>query len=161
MGTRSLTIFQDHKRVKNEETGKYEENGVEDIVVLYRQFDGYFEGMGKDIAEFLSEGKLVNGFSFGTKEKQFNGMGDLAQRLVASFGTEVGNFYLEKADTRDCGEEFRYYIYPTKDGIRVKVEEGAMTAFGCAGPEEAWEETFDGTIEEFCNMIHKKVKEES
>ena len=55
MGTRSLTTFVETykdnsgKKVKNE------------IVTMYRQYDGYMEGHGKDLADFLAGGKLVNG----------------------------------------------------------------------------------------------------
>jgi hypothetical protein len=158
MGTRALIIFKDVKYKKDEKTEEYVRDEMEEIVVLYSQYDGYLQGLGKDIAEFLYGGTLVNGYGFGVKEKQFNGMGDLSQRLAASFGTEVGTYYLCKAGTRDCGEEFRYYIYPDADEktIRIRVEGGEMTAFGMAGSQKAWRTIFDGSLEEFCNMLEKQ-----
>lgn len=102
MGTRSLTVF-------------VEEDGTE-IVVMYRQFDGYLEGMGKDLAEFLDGIKLVNGIPMGTTKRLANGMGCLAAQAIADFKTEVGNVYLYPAGTRDCGEEFIYTVYPQADG---------------------------------------------
>ena len=56
MGTRSLTFV-------------YEEN--KPIINMYRQFDGYPEGHGAELAEFLLSGEMVNGFSQ-TETKQFN-----------------------------------------------------------------------------------------
>jgi len=63
MGTRSLTTFIDTYTGKNK-------MGVpvikkEKIVTMYRQFDGYPEGHGLDLAEFLAGGKMVNGLGDG------------------------------------------------------------------------------------------------
>jgi hypothetical protein len=49
MGTRSLTIFQ--------------ENDNKEICVMYRQFDGYPDGHGEELARFLSGFTMVNGFN--------------------------------------------------------------------------------------------------
>ena len=47
MGTRCLTVF---KNAKNKE-----------IAVLYRQYDGYLDGHGAELADFLKNKKIVNG----------------------------------------------------------------------------------------------------
>lgn len=101
MGTRSLTIMQD-------------EHGKE-IVVLYRQFDGYPEGHGADLKEFLSDMAIVNGISSRTPEKAANGMGCLAAQIVVHFKAGIGNFYLHPAGTRDAGEEYIYTVYPLQE----------------------------------------------
>ena len=69
MGTRSLTFVYD---------------GDEPIVNMYRQFDGYPEGHGQELAEFLCSGKLVEGYS--------------ARRSVAKvlFRSEVNDYHGEK-----------------------------------------------------------------
>ena len=97
MGTRSLTVFVD------------EDN--EEIAVLYRQFDGYPDGQGYDLTKFLKDRILVNGYTKTDEEKKnFNGMACLAAWFIGSVKTETGNFYLHKAGTRNCGEEFIYTV---------------------------------------------------
>lgn len=99
MGTRSLTVF------KND----YDWSG-EEIVVMYRQYDGYPEGHGMELARFLSKGKMVNGLS-SSVPVQFNGMGCLAAQVVAHFKDGAGGFYLYPGGTRDVGEEYIYEVY--------------------------------------------------
>ena len=110
MGTRGLVIF--------EEDGK-------EVVVMYRQFDSYLEGLGKELAEFLAPIKVVNGFGMDDKAgTTANGMGCLAAQAVAHFkGDQVGNVYLMAAGTRDCWEEYRYTISSKKTELSIKVED--------------------------------------
>ena len=97
MGTRSLTVFNDEW--KNEE-----------IVVLYRQYDGYPEGHGTDLLTFIDN------------MKSRNGMGCLAAQVISHFKEETGNFYLYSAGTRDIGEEFIYTLYYTEE-LNIKVQD--------------------------------------
>jgi hypothetical protein len=97
MGTRSLTVFVD-------------EHGKNEIAVLYRQYDGYPEGHGLELANFLNGFLIVNGMRGNEPEKFANGMECLAAQIISNFKTEPGNFYLYPADTRDCGEEFIYVV---------------------------------------------------
>jgi len=108
MGTRSLTVVEN-------------EDGAE-IVVMYRQYDGYPSGHGAALAQFLDGKHLVNGFSSGmTLEDGWNGSGCLTAALVAAFKTEVGGIYLYPAGTRDAGEEWIYTI-------RTRRTSGALLA---------------------------------
>ncbi len=93
MGTRSLTIFKD--------------SDDKEIVVLYRQYDGYLSGHGLELAEILAGRVVVNGY---TDESQFNGMSCLAAQVVAKLKDGVGNVYLYPPGTRDMGEEYIYEI---------------------------------------------------
>lgn len=96
MGTRSLTVFVD---------------GESEISVLYRQYDGYPKGHGKALAEFLAGARMVNGIS--GNGRAFNGMSDLAVRVITHLkgdAEDAGQFYLHPGKTRDCGEEYVYYI---------------------------------------------------
>lgn len=100
MGTRSLTIVR---------------SGLEDksprIVTIYRQMDGYPEGMGKDLAEFLSKIKMVNGIG-GSDSNIANGVGCLAAQLVAHLKTEAGGIYLESGSDDDKpGDYSEEYVY--------------------------------------------------
>lgn len=96
MGTRSLTIFTDSDNVE--------------IAVLYRQYDGYPEGHGAELNEFLQDMLVVNGFGMENTRKLANGMNCLVAQCIAHFKKEIGNFYLYPAGTRDMGEEFIYHV---------------------------------------------------
>ena len=95
MGTRSLTVIKDGKK---------------EICVLYRQHDGYPEGHGKELAEFLSGFRIVNGYDHDDTVKVANGMNCLAAQIITHFKTGVGQFYLYPPKTRDMGEEYVYTI---------------------------------------------------
>lgn len=102
MGTRALTfVYNEHNEV---------------ILNLYRQYDGYIEGHGRELAEFLAGKTLVNGFG---KESTSlaNGMGCLAASLVAHFKETVGGFYIHSVTSTDCGQDYEYHVY--KDRVKV------------------------------------------
>ena len=110
MGTRSLTHF--IERYTEQPKDKRKKAIVKDteIVVMYRQYDGYPSGHGIQLAEFLAKGRLVNGISSVEKELVFNGMGCLSAQVVANFKEGAGGIYLHAAGTTDCWEEYNYYV---------------------------------------------------
>lgn len=111
MGTRALTIVQ-------------EDNG-QDICVLYRQMDGYPSNHGQELAELLKGRTIVNGIRHGhNNREQSNGMGCLAATIVVHFKTDIGGFYLHPSGSRDCGESYRYIVYPAGERIKLRVESG-------------------------------------
>jgi hypothetical protein len=98
MGTRCLTVLHDNHEDR-------------EIVVMYRQMDGYPEGHGADLAEFLSGGEIINGISVADRGKlTFNGLECLAAQVVAHFKTDVGSIYLMPAGTRDVWEDYIYHV---------------------------------------------------
>lgn len=100
MGTRSLTYVYD---------------GKTPVVCMYRQFDGYPSGHGQELADFLFDGKFVNGIPFGSKEKLFNGMGCLAAQMVAAFKEDAGGIYLYHTDRdQDAWQEYEYHVFEDK-----------------------------------------------
>ena len=134
MGTRSLTVFTDDK---------------EEIVVMYRQMDGYISQHGKELAEFLQQfDEITTGLRLGDERKLANGMGCLASQTIMHFkgnvkeysydkervfdsstgimgtpireGHHAGGIYLQPAGTRDCGEEYIYYITEKKGSIHLR-----------------------------------------
>lgn len=109
MGTRSLTI------IKNEQD--------KEICVMYRQYDGYPEGHGQELRDFVNQFTLVNGISFEDNRVLANGMNCLAAQLIAHFKTSVGGFYLYPPGTRDCWEEYTYYVYPKGKRVLVSCDE--------------------------------------
>ena len=90
MGTRSLTkVIETWVDV---ETNKKKKDV---LVVMYRQFDGYPSGQGKDLVEFLKDSKIVNGLGGDdlNSKKVFNGAGCLAAQLIAHFKKGAGGIY--------------------------------------------------------------------
>jgi hypothetical protein len=105
MGTRSLTHV--IETWKNDKTGKQKKQC---LMTMYRQYDGYPSGMGDDLAQFLKQGKVVNGISMAEKQLVFNGAGCLAAQLVAHFKDGPGGFYLYRPMSKDCGEDYTYEV---------------------------------------------------
>lgn len=116
MGTRSLT------RVH-----AYDGETIARLVNIYRQFDGYPEGHGVDLAEFLQDRTVGNGIPGGQLEnaKFSNGPHDLAAQLVCHLKTDnpVGGIYLYSPDARDCWEEYLYDIFVSYKDVFVRVYE--------------------------------------
>lgn len=111
MRTRSLTVFVDEEADK-------------EIVVMYRQMDGYPEGHGKDLCEFLDGIHIVNGIPAHKKQERLaNGMGCLSAQTVAHFKDEVGSFYLHPAGTRDLWEDYIYYVSVKDDLPFVEIRD--------------------------------------
>lgn len=105
MGTRSLIRF--------EKDGKH-------LVDIYRQFDGYPSGRGKELIEFLIKGKIVNGIGGDAKFGViFNGIEDLAAQWISyEKGHQVGNVYIQTRYTKKQFEESwieYFYLVQQKD----------------------------------------------
>lgn len=106
MGTRSLTFVHDDDAQQSV------------LACVYRQFDGYPEGLGIEHAEFLKQIKLINGIGSGQQVagKFANGMGCLAAQLIEHMKDhQVGSVYLYPVDTTDAGSEYHYHVRQ-KDG---------------------------------------------
>jgi hypothetical protein len=107
MGTRSLTFIKD--------------NGGEHLATVYRQFDGYPSGHGKDIAA-LADRKIVNGISAGFHESTHaNGFGELAAKIICALKSDKpeGGIYI--ASVRDpesedlMGADYIYIVKPDRE----------------------------------------------
>jgi len=110
MGTRSVTRIIPRQEGLSFADGH--NNREEAYVNMYATHDGYPEGHGIDLAEFLKDFKIINGIGgdadLGTHA---NGEGCLAAQMVAHFKDEVGYIYLYP--TSDSGwEDYIYTIYP-------------------------------------------------
>ena len=133
MGTRSLTVF--NNEMDNEE-----------IVVLYRQYDGYPTGHGRDLLSFLNNMEIVNGISNNEERKIANGMGCLSAQVVAHLKEAPGDFYLHSAGTRDIGEEFIYTLYYTEE-LRIKVQD----------TYDNGNNLFNGNIKEYKDWMNPQI----
>jgi hypothetical protein len=99
MGTRSLTIFKD-------------EYSNKEIVVMYRQMDGYPQGHGLELWEKFGDFVIGNGIRLGVDNSKFaNGMSCFAAQVVAYFKEGAGGFYLHPAGTRNMDEEYIYTFF--------------------------------------------------
>lgn len=150
MGTRSLTFVYDTYKARN---GRAYHRP---IINLYRQYDGYPEGHGQELVEFLKQFTLTNGIPVGrgeSKTRTANGMGCLAAQLVSNFkGSDAGQFYLYPTDAKDCGQDYEYHIYANGPTFRVKVVNKGCNMFGLT-QSDTNEVIFDGILakaEEFC-----------
>jgi hypothetical protein len=95
------------------------------LVTIYRQYDGYPSGLGKDIYEALHEGKskIVNGIGKDTDEaKDFNGMGCLAAQLIGKLKNNIGNVYIYPIDSKNVNEEFTYTLFEHKGSIMLQID---------------------------------------
>lgn len=152
MGTRALTVI-------------LETDGRE-ICTIYRQFDGYPEGLGMDLKGILDGGSLVNGISDRSK-LCFNGMGCLAAQIIANLKArdgkiEAGNVYLYPPGSRDCGEEYIYTLYAKNKVIWMKCEAGSMTFFGMPGTKQSnMLCLYDGPASEFDPALADKRHSEA
>jgi len=130
MGTRSLT-----KVIE-----KYDEE-EEVLTTMYRQYDGYPEGHGAELAEWLSKFTVVNGIRLDDERQIANGAECLAAQMFAHFKNGPGGIYLYHPDAHNCGEEYIYYIYAHHKDITIKVY-------------DTYDEKtiFEGTPEEFLTL---------
>lgn len=95
MGTRSTTTIFD------------EDN--KPLLCFYRQMDGYYEGHGEELQNFLKEMVVVNGFGSGTPAKAANGMGCLAAQILAHFKQGIGGIYVVPVgDSQEYNYTIRY-----------------------------------------------------
>jgi len=136
MGTRCLT------HVRQEDEGI----PIETLVTMYRQFDGYPSGHGKELADFLRDREVGNGIT-SYDAKFSNGPNDLAAQLILEFKQRdpVGGIYIQRRDTTDVGEEYVYTIV-VRDYRDVTVEVKA-------GYGTNWEILFSGSAAAFIDWI--------
>ena len=143
MGTRSLTTF--ISTWKDEKTNKVKSNK---IVTMYRQYDGYPSGHGVQLAEFIAQGKMVNGIGMTEKQLVFNGMGCLAAQVVAHFKEGPGNIYLHRGGTTNCWEEYRYEVIQNEDTNEL--------TFKCIEVHGKAKLLYEGTASGFLEFVAKE-----
>jgi hypothetical protein len=139
MGTRALTFVYD---------------GNKPIVNLYRQYDGYPTGHGRELAEFLNGFTIVNGIGAETT-RVANGMGCLAAQVVAHFKESVGGFYIHSVDATECGQDYEYHVYQKDKELRVRVTDRGCNMFGLT-TSDINKSIFDGSVAEFVTFCTEK-----
>lgn len=129
MGTRAATVFIDN-----------EWGTAKEICVLYRQFDGYCDGHGKELKEFLQGMQIVNGMTGDEGPKFANGAGCLAAQVIGHFkGSDPGGFYVYPPGNR----QLYNYILTTKSKtplqLRVEYRCGETNKILYDGPLDAFD----------------------
>jgi len=131
MGTRSLVHFQ--------------ENG-ETFCTVYQQFDGYPDGVGKQIFDLLDEVTLVNGIPCDGGGPYANGVGCLAAQYIARHKEGAGGLYLYRPDANDCWEEYTYFVNVEADYDDIRNSKIKVTI-------SVNDDQFVGTVEQFGKWI--------
>ncbi len=91
------------------------------ILSVYQQFDGYIDGVGHELAEFLKDKKVINGIGRQTMEDGYaNGMGCLAAQYVAKMKDRIGGFYLTSPDD---SQEYDYEVRYIDGKILIEVDD--------------------------------------
>lgn len=86
MGTRSTITFIERVHA-----------GDSIVAQVYQQYDGYLEGVGESLAEWLMPKIMVNGIP-DYEHDYANGIGDLAAQFVHDFKDRIGYLYLYSLD---------------------------------------------------------------
>jgi len=141
MGTRSLTFVYD--------------SNYRPIINLYRQYDGYPTGHGAELADFLSDFVVVNGYTGKETTRIANGMGCLAAQLIAHFKNGVGQFYIHSVDATDCGQDYEYHVYQKDKELRVAVTDRGCNFFGLTQSDRK-ETLFDGPVADFVRFCSEE-----
>lgn len=142
MGTRST--YRIIEQYKNED-GSIENNN---LVLIYRQYDGYPNGHPLETAEWLSTGTIVNGLGMDEKRLVFNGAGCLAAQLIAKFKDGPGGTYIHNLESRgECWEDYLYDII---------VKEDRTIEYVCYDNIDNKPELFRGTPSEFVKKYERE-----
>jgi hypothetical protein len=123
MGTRSITTIIDNQ---------WAEGKPEKLCTMYRQYDGYPSGHGKELFDFLSQFTIVNGMGLNETRKIANGAGCLAAQMIEHFKEAAGpgGIYMTATRTKLDGEDYGYEVTVTPQlTIEVVVRGYSKVAF--------------------------------
>ena len=142
MGTRSITLIK--------------ENG-ETLVAIYRQFDGYISGHGRDLAEILKGRSMVNGIPASADRKtMFNGPGCMAAQIIRQLKTdEAGDVYIEFIGQDTDLVDYVYTIEVNSEGIDFKLSFTDPTVT----VQRYGTEIFKGTVADFVAAVENDTIE--
>jgi hypothetical protein len=99
------------------------------IASVFHTYDGYPEGVGKDLAEFLAGVRIINGMTGCETLGAFaNGVACLAAQYIREVKTSVGGVYMINVNADQ--EEYNYNVSIIKSNITITVElEGRRPVF--------------------------------
>jgi hypothetical protein len=120
------------------------------IVSIYRQFDGYPDGLGKEIAEFAGGMAIINGISGQKAGEAANGMGCFAAQLIRYLKGDIGSVYIRDTGPDSQGEEYSYNLHSRDGKVWIDALAGSVTMFGNPGTAEAeMKSIFSGFAKDF------------
>ena len=101
MGTRSTITF--CEKINDE---------IEPLVSIYQQYDGYLEGVGKDLCTWLSKMTILNGYSFYDRysDDVANGVGCLVAQYIRNIKPHIGDTYIIPMDSSQDDIDYNYKI---------------------------------------------------
>ena len=113
MGTRSTIKF--IEKVKEKEFV---------YAVIYQQYDGYIEGVGYELCQWLMGKRMINGIGYGQyNDKYVNGVGCLVAKFIRDFKNETGGLYLIPFEGEK--EDYNYEVIISYDYLSVgRTEDG-------------------------------------
>lgn len=100
-------------------TIKFKDNGTT-LLSIYQQYDGYLEGKGEELAKWLAEFTIVNGYSSDTPKRSANGIGCLAAQYIAEHKEGIGNIY---CTTKGDLQEYNYIVAYQNGEIQIVCDE--------------------------------------
>lgn len=87
------------------------------LVTLYNHWDGYPEGLGARLKEYIKSGTLVNGIPVMSDKSVvlWNGFGCFTASLIAALKDGPGNLYVCPKNHDNCWQEYVYTIKQLKN----------------------------------------------
>ena len=105
MGTRAMINI-----ARREEGVSFSEKPDKVMVSIYNHYDGYPEGLGVTLANYLDSKIIVNGLGK-DNYRVFNGLGRLAASLIAELKDGPGNIYIEDPKRKHTWIDYEYYVW--------------------------------------------------
>ena len=131
------------------------------LVNIYQQYDGYLEGVGKELCEWLKSKIIVNGFS----KSDFNianGAGCLAAKYISEFKPATGGLYIYPEDVahEDC--DYNYSVIIDEDWVTSPFENNKKAEDIITIEVDNWGEKpfFKGSVQELLDYIERQKEEE-
>ena len=110
MATRAMISI-----AKREEGVSFSEEPNQTIVDIYHHWDGYPEGLGVTLADYLNGMKITNGISNKDDINYiFNGVGCMAASIIEYLKDGPGNVYIEPRESHGW-IDYQYYIWGDTD----------------------------------------------
>ena len=147
MGTRSIT----------EVRSRWEDDDEWEVYArIYRHWDGYLNGHGKWLHEFLDGLEVTNGIPANPQQKLANEPGRLAAQMVYQLQKD-GHEPDLLSNPKPVGQNYHYVVDVcfSMDGgsILVAVFEGPVIFFG-GGGDSCNKKIFCGDVKQFGNFIN-------
>ena len=85
---------------------------IQPLVSVYQQYDGYLEGVGKDLCIWLSKMTILNGYTLYHKysDDVANGVGCLVAQYIRNIKPHIGDTYIIPMDSSQAYIDYNYKI---------------------------------------------------